>query len=265
MRLRHVHIPDPSLDLSRFPDFMIVGPQRTGTTWLYENLRTHPQVLFAEPKETFFFSSLGPGGNGRFGSNDLGRYLSMFPDPPGPRVIGDPPIVRGEATASYAHLAPEIIAEIAQLNPRLRVLLMIRNPVERTWSHAKKDLAQRGGRSIADVGDGELEAFFVRPGQRIRANYPTLYARWCDAFGEDRVLWRAFDEIRTRPRRLLLDVMSFLTVDDDSRHLTDRVTERINSSDPVEIPTRHRRRLERLFAGELRRISDTFGLRWPIE
>jgi hypothetical protein len=44
-------------DLSRFPDFLIIGPQRTGTTWLHAHLRFHPQIFLSEPKELYFFSS----------------------------------------------------------------------------------------------------------------------------------------------------------------------------------------------------------------
>ena len=40
------------------PDFLIIGPQRTGTTWLHAHLRFHPQIFLSEPKELYFFSSL---------------------------------------------------------------------------------------------------------------------------------------------------------------------------------------------------------------
>lgn len=56
-------IPEISLshkktNLNIFPDFLIIGPQRTGTSWLAENLRSHPQIFFTRPKELFFFDLL---------------------------------------------------------------------------------------------------------------------------------------------------------------------------------------------------------------
>ena len=56
-QLRHVRVSDPAVRLERFPDFFIVGPQRTGTTWLHAHLRFHPQIFLAEPKELFFFAA----------------------------------------------------------------------------------------------------------------------------------------------------------------------------------------------------------------
>ncbi|HIE71114.1 MAG TPA: hypothetical protein EYP98_13585, partial [Planctomycetes bacterium] len=44
-RLRYVGMEREDYDLSKFPDFLIIGPQRTGTTWLHENLWQHPQVF----------------------------------------------------------------------------------------------------------------------------------------------------------------------------------------------------------------------------
>jgi len=69
-RLRYVRARGDE-DLSRFPDFLIIGPQRTGTTWLHAHLRFHPQIFLSEPKEIFFFSRLKMSGHPKFESNDL--------------------------------------------------------------------------------------------------------------------------------------------------------------------------------------------------
>ncbi len=57
------------------------------------------------------------------------------------------PRIRGEATASYAALPEEVIREIATLNPEIKAILMIRDPLERAWSHARKDLLIEGQRA----------------------------------------------------------------------------------------------------------------------
>ena len=58
-------------DLTRFPDFLILGPQRTGTTWLHAHLRYHPQIFLTEPKELYFFSSLKTRDPRRFVTDQL--------------------------------------------------------------------------------------------------------------------------------------------------------------------------------------------------
>lgn len=43
------------IDINLFPDFLIIGPHRSGTSWLYKNLEQHPQVFFPCQKEVNFF------------------------------------------------------------------------------------------------------------------------------------------------------------------------------------------------------------------
>ena len=65
---------DPNSNLNIFPDFLIVGPQRTGTTWLAHNIKNHPQIIFSQPKELFFFDLLSKSDHPLYTSNDLTWY-----------------------------------------------------------------------------------------------------------------------------------------------------------------------------------------------
>src|SRR5215813_15521418 len=133
--LKYVQIADQNIELDRFPNFLIVGPQRTGTTWLHANLRFHPQIMLSEPKELFFFSSLRPGDNPRFGSRELADYLRCFHEPLWRVVLRNAislrryrepyrPTIRGEATASYAALDRDVVDDIIALRPGIRAILM---------------------------------------------------------------------------------------------------------------------------------------------
>jgi hypothetical protein len=152
-RLRHIRVGPGAVDLSDFPDFLIVGPQRTGTTWIHENLRDHPDILWPQVKELFFFSRVKNPDHPKFVSADLDWYLAQFRDSIWLRTVKTAlsfrssrsvyrPCVRGEATASYAAMDSDVIAEIVVLNPGIRAIMMIRDPIERAWSHAKKDLVR---------------------------------------------------------------------------------------------------------------------------
>src|SRR6185295_15366672 len=115
-KLHWVHVSDPdAIRLELFPDFLIVGPQRTGTTWLHAHLRFHPQILLSEPKEIFFFSRLKVPDHPGYQSNELSWYLRFFREPLWRGAAKTAlslwryrelyrPSVRGEATASYAAL-----------------------------------------------------------------------------------------------------------------------------------------------------------------
>lgn len=262
-RLRFVEIESDRLDLERFPDFLIVGPQRTGTTWLHANLRIHPEVFLAEPKELFFFSRLGDRANPRFESAALDWYLSFFRDPwwryafklwDCRRRCGAlyRPRVRGEATASYAAMDRELIDEIAVLGPDTKIVFSIRDPIDRAWSHAKKDLARNRGRKLADVSTAEFEAFFAAPYQRRCARYEENLANWRAAFGPANVFLLSFEDIEREPEALLARVHAFLGVSSEARYVDASLARSaVNPTGASEVPDRIRALLEPLLAEDV--------------
>lgn len=271
-QLRWVRVSDPRLDLGRFPHFLIIGPQRTGTTWLHANLRFHPQVFLAEPKELFFFSRLKTPEDPRFRSNDLAWYLGFFRDPwwrwltktaIALRRYGRlyRPRVRGEATASYAALDEDVIREIALLRPDLKAIMMVRDPVDRAWSHAKKDLVRKTGRTVDEVPVEEFRRFFTDPYQRACARYVDNHDRWARHLRPGHVRVWLFDDVQRRPEAVLTEVMEFLGVDSDPRYLGARVREAVNPTAVSRIPDEHRRFLEELLAEERRATAERFGTR----
>lgn len=271
--LRWVQVADPAaVRLERFPDFLIVGPQRTGTTWLHAHLRWHPQIFLSEPKELFYFSSLKEP-KPRFPSRDLTAYLRYFRDPPWRFAMRSAlalwnfrelyrPRVRGEATASYAALDRDVIDEIAALRPDLRVILMVRDPIERAWSHAKKDLVRNRGRRFEDVAASEFVDFFASDYQRRCAQYVVNHDNWAAALRPGHLFVGLFDDIASRPAELLLDAMSFLGVRSERRYVSAEVAEPVNPTGTSRIPEEHRRFLEELLAPEVRALEERFGLAW---
>ena len=271
--LRWVKVSNRDTDLSRFPDFFIIGPQRTGTTWLHAQLRYHPEIFLAEPKELYFFSSLKTRDPKRFVSDDLSFYLDYFRDPLWRRTARTAlsrwkyrqpyaPRVRGEATASYAALDADIVAEIAALNPDAKAILMIRNPIDRAWSHAKKDLLRSSKRRVDQVSEAEFRAFFTDPYQQRCARYAEQYDCWSAHLQPGHVFTGFFDDIRLRPEDLLLDVMRFLDVTADRRYIDRSVRSAINATEGTNIPAQYRTLLAELFQDEAAKVNARFGRSW---
>lgn len=261
--LRFCEVESDRLTLDHFPDFLIAGPQRTGTTWLHQILVKHPQVFLSDPKELYFFSRLKEREHPRFQSAKLDWYLWNFHDPL-PRWIHKQaraisrfgclyrPLMRGEATASYAALDREVIEEIARLNPDVKVLLMLRNPVDRAWSHAKKDLVRNRGRAAGDVSDPEWHTFFRDPYQRRCARYPEIIANWQASLRPGNVFVGAFEKIRDRPEELLREVTTFLGVSCDARYVDASLLRRsVNPTGGSQVPEKFREYLEDLFTREI--------------
>jgi hypothetical protein len=272
--LRWVKVSDGDVDLSYFPDFLIIGPQRTGTTWLHAQLRFHPQIFLAEPKELFFFSSLKTRDPKRFVSDELGWYLSHFREPAWRRAARTglslwkyrqpyAPRIRGEATASYAALDSDVIADIVALNPGLKSVLMVRNPIDRAWSHAKKDLIRNRKRRYEDVSEQEFRAFFTDPYQLRCARFTEQYDRWSAQLRPGHLFVGAFDDIAARPEALLLDVLRFLGVRAEGRYIDPAVRELVNPTESKDMPLQYRRLLEDALRGELDLLKERFGLSWP--
>ncbi len=272
-QLRWIRL-DESADLSRFPDFFIVGPQRTGTTWLHAHLRYHPEVFLTEPKELYFFSSLKSRDPRRFVSDQLAWYLRFFRELWWRRAAKTAicawkyrrlyhPRVRGEATASYATLDDDVIAEIATLNPAAKAILMIRNPIDRAWSHAKKDLVRNRNRRFEEVSEEEFRAFFRDPYQLRCAHYAEQYDRWSAHLRPGHLFVGMFDDIGTRPEGLLTDVMRFLGIDADRRFIDRSVRSPVNPTESRSVPPQYRRILEEVLGDAMAGLKERFGLAWP--
>jgi hypothetical protein len=111
------------------PDFIIAGAQKGGTSSLYAYLTQHPQIIGAATKEVHFFDN-------RF---ELGTdwYRSHFPtmaelDGQADQVDGH--VLTGEGSPYYL-FHPHAPARIAEVVPQVRLIAMLRNPVERAYSH----------------------------------------------------------------------------------------------------------------------------------
>jgi hypothetical protein len=126
-------------------------------------------------------------------------------------------VIRGEATASYAaDTSSKIIDEILVLNPGIKIILMIRNPVLRAWSHLKMDLFNKSTinseeRSLEDIPASEVCEYLASPYQLACADYETMIRKW-ESRVQDNLFIGFFDDIHLRPLALLQQVAEFLRI-----------------------------------------------------
>ena len=249
-------------DLETFPDFLVLGPQRTGTTWMAKVLWRHPNILMSFPKELYFFNLLEKPSHRFFRSNELRWYLSHFRDDPATRALKTSiallqcrvpyrPIIRGEATASYAAMDPSLIADVVTLNPRIKGIVMVRDPVDRAWSHAKKDLSRSRNRRLEEVPEDDFMKFFSDPYQRACADYDRIVQNWSAALQPGHLFVGAFEEIAAAPRAFLQRLLDFLGVPNDLQFASNFLNERVNATEDVRIPERQRAMLREALGREL--------------
>jgi hypothetical protein len=119
------------------PTFLVVGAGRSGTTGLVEGLRTHPSVFVTAPKEPHYFAFHGqpavfdgPGDDAtvnRVAVTDREKYLELYAD------AGDS-VARGDGSVTTLYYHDRAIPEILQVNPDMRIVIMLREPVDRAYS-----------------------------------------------------------------------------------------------------------------------------------
>lgn len=214
----------------RFPDFLCIGAQKAGTTWLDANLRRHPGIWMPWIKELQYFNDVHIPAHrawtGRHrlehGSRAATRLLRlaegdesvveriqlMWGEPVSDDWYGRifaharPEQICGEVTPEYSLLPPEGIAHVRRLNPRMKIIFLMRDPVERCWSHLR--MLARGRE------DFDYLAAARSPEVRARSDYARILRDWTGAFGEGQVLTAWIEEVAEAPEAFLLQVVEFL-------------------------------------------------------
>ncbi len=167
-------------------DFLGIGAQKAGTTWLYEQLRQHPQLAFPLGKEVHFW-------NRPHDAVAIADYLNHF---------DNITVTAGEITPAYGILPFNVIQEIYSHAPQLRLIYLIRNPMERAWSSALMAL-QRAEMTIDEASDAWFIDHFYSVGSLARGDYQTCLQNWRAVFPEEQLLILYFEHIVTKPEVLL--------------------------------------------------------------
>lgn len=166
--------------------FLGIGAQKAGTTWLYEQLRQHPQLAFPLGKEAHFW-------NRAHDASQVADYLQCLAATEAPA---------GEITPAYGMLPLATIREIHAHAPQLRLIYIMRNPLERAWSAALMAL-ERAEMRIEEASDQWFIDHFHSAGSRRRGDYETCLRNWRAVFPAEQLLVLRFEEIATAPEALL--------------------------------------------------------------
>jgi hypothetical protein len=178
--------------------FLGIGAQKAGTTWLFEQLRKHPDIRFPAGKEVHFWDR----------QLDRGEawWLSLFP--------GSAAQVRqGEITPAYAILDSARVSRIRKLAPGLRIFYSLRNPIERAWSSALMALA-RAEMTIDEASDRWFLDHFHSAGSLRRGAYNACLDTWFGVFPAEQLAVVFFDDIAADPWGVLRTVFAHIGVDD---------------------------------------------------
>ncbi|WP_309644322.1 sulfotransferase domain-containing protein [Phenylobacterium sp.] len=187
-------------------NFIVAGVQKAGTTALYDYLAEDPSIGLSKVKEVHFFDDETVD----WAAPDYGAYHAQF-DWSGPAI-------RGEATPIYLYW-PRSLERIAAYNPSVRIIVMLRDPVARAWSHWKMEYARgaetqpfgwcvrQGRRRLLDAQPWGVHREFSYV---ERGFYGEQVGRLLGLFPRDQVLLLKADDLRGDPNATLASVNAFL-------------------------------------------------------
>jgi hypothetical protein len=194
--------------------FLIAGVQKGGTTALYDYLADYPDVALSRVKEVHFFDDE----TRAWPRPDYGAYHAQFDDPAGRPC--------GEATPIYLYW-PNAAERIRAYNPAMRLILMLRDPVERAWSHWRMEYARGAEREPFAwcIRQGRQRLFDADPAGGAsgapwghhrefsyveRGFYAEQIARLFTVFPQDQVLALRAEDLRSDPDATLDQVRRFI-------------------------------------------------------
>jgi Sulfotransferase family len=178
------------------PTFLVIGAMKSGTTSLYDYLASHPQVFMARPKELHFFTE---GKNWRRGRAWYEGHFAGAERAP----------ARGEASPSYsqADIFPGVPDRIAEVLPDVRLVYIVRHPIERMCSMYLHQVAS--GLEPLPVADAfRANAYYLNA-----SRYSWQLDQHLERVPPERIKVITTDALRDEPKRTLADLFAFIGVD----------------------------------------------------
>jgi hypothetical protein len=196
-----------------WPNFLVIGAAKCGTTSVDHYLAEHPEIFMSHLKNPKYFADQagtpsryvwGEGiASERLTVTDPLQYLSLFENVTTEKAIGE---------VSPVYLGSEIAPEnILRTIPDVRLVAILRNPIERAYSGYQMQLRQCG-RKITMDSEFRLDGHLVQQGR-----YHTLLKRYFDRFDRSRIKVMIFENLRSEPLAAMRDLYRFLDVDESFR------------------------------------------------
>ena len=203
-----VTVPKPAVvpATGKAPDFLGIGAQKCGSTWLYQHLRGHPGIFFPPNKEIHYWDR-----NRSRGRDWYERHFSEAKE--GQR--------KGEITPAYAILPRETIVEVQSAYPDLRLIYIIRNPVERAWSAACMMLP-RAEMTLDEASDSWFIDHFRSGGSTQRSDYEACLRNWFASYPPERILLILYDDLVTNPAAILHQCYAHIGVSACAHQVTEQ-------------------------------------------
>jgi len=180
------------------PNYIVIGSMKSGTSTLCHLLGQHPDIFMSSPKEPNFFCRPDIYAHG------FAWYESLFEDAAGKIAIGE-----GSTSYTKAHLFPGVPEKIASYLPDVRLIYIVRHPLERIESQW-----------MFNVRNNQVYKSFARtlrdePHLINTSRYWWQVSKYREHFDDAHILVLFFEELKQDPDAVLRDRFNFLGVEGD--------------------------------------------------
>lgn len=262
------------------PDFLCVGAQKAGTSWLYRQLEPHPDFWMPPVKELHYLDSLnrtkrrGPPRSKDErdacfleGINDLSMQSHIDLDNYGRLFRHKGPLLSGDISPAYSTLTDEIIERVVNRFPNLKVVFLARDPVERAWSQLSMGVRLGMINKFDATDPDEVVCNLLNPGVLVRSHPSKIVARWRRYVRPENFGVFFFDDLKENPAELRGSMVRFLGGDPEKP--SGRLKPHDNNDagrDKLRLTEKVRNRVAQFFEHELKACAMELGGRarsWP--
>lgn len=248
--------------------FLSVGAMKAGTTWLYDQLKDHPEIYFTPEKEIHYFANaVGiekqldhrnrilklkekmkkyANGNPKFISKNLDDiyWYANYAYPEnisnewykGLFSLNHDKKFNADFSNLYCQMGKDGWDNVRKVSKNIKVVYTLRDPLKRLWSHYKFHMKWVNREDEAlEVGFEHFKALLDAPWFWINAEYAHNYKLLKENLNNDELLILYFEDFRAEPVKMLLEVERFLGIQEIEPE-QDSLDKKVNKTKDFELP-----------------------------
>jgi hypothetical protein len=233
---------------------------------VHKRLSADPEIFLPKRKEVHFYDE--PPGELATAKSELRWSESFYFDVERPahlrwywyqyRHAGSR--LAGDITPLYSTLSVDRIACIRRHMPDLKIIYILRNPIERAWSGLRKSVwYQKGESYLQDKDPDWILQQVMRPEVLLRGNYPQAIENWESVFAQQQMLYLFFDDVQKDASGSLDQIYEFLGKTPAKVEKAPAGSKNVNAAPEKSMPDDVKRALSEHYAEQIRWLEGRFG------
>ncbi len=259
------------------PDFICIGAQKAGTTWLYRQLYSHPDFWMPPIKELEYFTKFSRTKAAPRPRDDCDVYFlekikklsaQQYIDMHGYGELFESKgkFLSGDISPTYSMLNDEIVQQIIEYFPTVKVIFLARDPVERAWSQLSMGVRLGRIAPFDETDSEEVIRNLMNPGVFALSFPSKVVARWRRYVAPDFFRIYFFDDLEKNPTELRGSILEFLGSDPGKDGGQVKPDSNADANTKLRLSEKVRSRVAQFFKKELKACAEEFGgpaRQWP--